>query len=243
MREHAGSLNIQSARLSIDPEADPIADSTQTTSVSILKVGGSVLTLPDLVDRLQHVIQKFGIAGPVLVTGGGSAADTIRRLQPICGLSSEVAHWLAIDSMTQNAQWLARLHRQIVCVPDRDSAQAAIVSGLLPALHCTAFLRHEELPLEDSSAAAPQIMTECRLPCSWSVTSDSIAAWIAARWPAARLWMLKSCDAGASDLKTLAKEGRVDRFFPHVAAELSELHWINLRSAPDVDQWPCDFRT
>ena len=130
MREHAGSLNIQSARLSIDPEADPIADSTQTTSVSILKVGGSVLTLPDLVDRLQHVIQKFGIAGPVLVTGGGSAADTIRRLQPICGLSSEVAHWLAIDSMTQNAQWLARLHRQIVCVPDRDSAQAAIVSGL-----------------------------------------------------------------------------------------------------------------
>ena len=239
MREHAGSLNIQSARLLTDPEADPIADSTQTASVSILKVGGSVLTLPDLYDRLQHVIRHFGIAAPVLVTGGGSAADTIRRLQPVCGLSSEVAHWLAIDAMTQNARWLSRLHRQMVCVPDRDAANAAIINGLLPVLDCTTFLRHEELPLKGSSAAeaASQIMTECRLPCSWSVTSDSIAAWIAARWPAARLWMLKSCDAGASDLKTLAVEGRVDHFFPHVAAELSERHWINLRSAPDVDQW------
>lgn len=242
MRELAGSLNIRSARSLTDPEADPIAENTQTAPVSILKVGGSLLTLPDLVDRLQHVIRHFAIAAPVLIIGGGAAADKIRDLQPLCGLTAEAAHWLAIHAMTENARWLGRLHRQIVRIPDRETAKSALLNGLIPALDCTAFLRREELPLRDWSAAT-QIMTECRLPCSWSVTSDSIAAWIAARWPSASLWMLKSCDAGAADLGVLAAEKRVDRCFPDVAANISELHWINLRSAADVDQWWCDVGT
>jgi 5-(aminomethyl)-3-furanmethanol phosphate kinase len=241
MRELAGSLNIRSARSLTETGADPIAESTETASVSILKVGGSVLTLPDLVDRLQYVIRHFAIAAPVLIIGGGAAADKIRDLQPLCGLTAEAAHWMAIHAMTQNARWLGRLHRQIVCIPDRETAKSALLNGLLPALDCTAFLRHEELPLRDWSAAT-QFVTECRLPCSWSVTSDSIAAWIAARWPSASFWMLKSCDAGTTDLGDLAAQGRVDRCFPDVAADVSELHWINLRSAPEVDQW-CDVGT
>lgn len=47
--------------------------------VTVLKLGGSLLDLADLPDRLRSVIKMLGDNGPLLVCGGGDAADLVRR--------------------------------------------------------------------------------------------------------------------------------------------------------------------
>ncbi len=68
------------------------------------------------------------------------------------------------------------------------------------------------------------------LPRTWDITSDSVAAWIAADMGAKRLWMIKSTDPPCdSDDPTHPK---VDVRFAEFAAEIPELLWVDGRRTP-----------
>jgi len=70
-----------------------------------------------------------------------------------------------------------------------------------------------------------------RLPHSWDVTSDSIAAAAAVAWEAEELILLKSCDLPTpTGLANLAEQGQVDPYFPVAARGLRRLAWGNLRT-------------
>ena len=58
-----------------------------------------------------------------------------------------------------------------------------------------------------------QAKCRARLPRSWDVTADSIAAWIALAWQAEELVLLKSCDP-PPDRSTWIRSGYVDEYFP-----------------------------
>jgi aspartokinase-like uncharacterized kinase len=58
------------------------------------------------------------------------------------------------------------------------------------------------------------------LPCSWEVTSDSIAAWLAIQLGTEELVLFKSVSAKAADLEELSANGVVDGYFPEAAAGL-----------------------
>jgi aspartokinase-like uncharacterized kinase len=68
-----------------------------------------------------------------------------------------------------------------------------------------------------------------RLPASWDVTSDSIAAWIARQLGGAALVLLKSAEAPSRVLATLAGAGYVDAYFPIAAHGLSQIEFVDVR--------------
>ena len=70
------------------------------------------------------------------------------------------------------------------------------------------------------------------MPASWDVTSDSIAARIAAGLHASRLVLLKSASLPpGADRAEAARLGLVDPVFPSVARELKIVEYVCLREA------------
>jgi aspartokinase-like uncharacterized kinase len=63
------------------------------------------------------------------------------------------------------------------------------------------------------------VLSEPRIPASWSVTSDSLAAWLAVDIGAKRLVLVKSCalPACTDNAVALADAGIVDEAFAHFA--------------------------
>lgn len=131
----------------------------------VVKVGGSLLDLPDLAMRLQ------AWRPALFVAGGGAMADAVRRLHRIHGLPEEVSHWLALRTCTIHAHFLAHLlNLPVVSRPEQGP-------GVLDAF---AFCEADE--------ANPE-----HLPHTWEATSDSLAARVA-EVARAELVLLKSTD-------------------------------------------------
>lgn len=197
-------------------------------SITVFKLGGSLLDLPDLAVRLQNAFSKLGNDRPLVISGGGDAADIVRRWHRTFGLDEERSHWLALDAIRLNQQLLLELIPKLELVPTRQAAQVALSHDRIPLLDLAEFLRTEEALVEPTE----------RLPHCWDVTSDSLAAWVAARWPADRLILLKSVDlpdAQTDDSEQLASAGLIDSFFPQLTNSIPTIEWINLRQEGDIN--------
>jgi aspartokinase-like uncharacterized kinase len=106
----------------------------------------------------------------VVVPGGGSFADEVRRADRRFSLGDSAAHYMAILAMDQYAYLLARLAPGSALVRRRRE----IVPGRLNVIAPSAWLLRAD-----------------PLPHSWDVTSDSIAAWVAAQLSVRRLILVK----------------------------------------------------
>ena len=144
--------------------------------LTVLKVGGSLFDLPDLRARLQRYLDEQTGGRLLLVPGGGPTAQLVRGFDACHGLGEETAHWLALRALTWNAHFLAGLvpAARIVDHP-RDTV------GCVSVLDAFAFFSRDE-----------HEHPECRLPHTWAVTSDALAARAAVVGGAARLVLLKS---------------------------------------------------
>jgi aspartokinase-like uncharacterized kinase len=196
---------------------------------AVVKLGGSLLTLPDLAARLHDVVRLLHPLKVLIVVGGGAAADEIRRLDGICGLSATQAHWDAIAAMTLNANALSRVCGSLPVVSSRVAAAAAWRQHDAVLLNTNVFLREEHAQHARS------------LPESWNVSSDSIAAFVALHWPTEQLVFCKSCDLMSPNIGHLCQEGLLDQWFPNLASLLQhtgvQLRWLNLRDAlPHVER-------
>lgn len=138
--------------------------------MDVVKVGGSLFTLPDLRRRLSAFLPAL------LVPGGGALADAVRDIDRAHGLGEEASHWLALRACTVNAHFLAGL----LNLPVLDHPRRG--PGVLDPF---AFL------LADEGKAGA-------LPHSWDATSDSVAA-RAAEVAGLPLVLLKSAEPGATD--------------------------------------------
>jgi len=194
----------------------------------ILKLGGSLLTCPDLVSRLWGALETLQASRVLIVAGGGVGADLIARLQEEYSLSNEAAHWAAISVMSENAATLARIAPFLRLVTNREQAAVAWADGRTAVLDAWAFLKSKEGQGADD-----------RLPQTWDVTSDSIALWTAIRWPASRLILAKSCAPLSTSVRELVAGGSIDSWFTHVSGSCA-VEWLNLRSET-VDFVPLHF--
>lgn len=189
-------------------------------SVVVFKVGGSLLDLPDLAVRFRRVLGQLAGDQPLLICGGGAAADLVRRWHRDFDLSEERCHWLALEAIRLNQQLLLELLPECELVATRDTAASAWQRGRVPLLDLVAFVRDEESRLSAGD----------HLSHNWNVTSDSLAAWVAQRWPAQRLLLLKStCLPAAMTWPQAAKAGLVDATFPKISAKILSVEWLNLR--------------
>jgi hypothetical protein len=70
------------------------------------------------------------------------------------------------------------------------------------------------------------------LPHCWDVTSDSIAAWVATRWDASELVLLKSTDLPTNaSLDEARRMQLIDPYFHRLTNETPIVSWCNLREA------------
>jgi aspartokinase-like uncharacterized kinase len=193
-------------------------------SVAVLKLGGSLLDLADLPDRLRVVLARLDGDRPLLICGGGTAADVVRQWHAIHSLNEEQSHWLAMDSIRLNQRLLLHVLSELELVSNRAAAESVWRRGRVPLLDLMSFVGIEEAAAD---ATTP-------LSHSWSVTSDSLAGWVAIHWPASRLILLKSAELRVAEndlsFRAVADHGLIDAHFPALSRDLPPTFWCDLRS-------------
>lgn len=199
---------------------------------TLLKLGGSLLELPDLVERLLALLDGERIEQPAVVVGGGPAADLIRKYDTRFGLSAQASHRLAIHAMALNARLVAELHSGFVLISTPE--EFANFTERVAVAERVAII--DPVPMLASLEAS---FPDAMLPDSWDTTSDSIAAWMCSRLNLSRLLLLKSADLpfDASDSaincqQALLGHQLVDRQFAAASRDVGIVDWCNLRSTP-----------
>lgn len=194
-------------------------------SIVAFKIGGSLLSLPNLGTRLRRLLALRPESRPLLIVGGGPVADVVREWDRLHGLGEERSHRLALRSLDLCESLLLELLPEARLAPDRFAAQAAWNQGGLPVVRCRGVLEEEPEAWE--------------LPHSWRATSDSIAAWIAACWRVDELVLAKSLELPPRmSLAEAARAGLVDAYFPQLAHRVRALSWCDLRAeTPTIRPW------
>ena len=192
------------------------------SSLTVIKVGGSLFDWPELARRLTEMIDAHQASHReerlVLIAGGGPAADVVRALDCVHNLGDRRAHRLALHAMDLTAIILAELLDGTVVVSTLDAFRAVCSNDSIPILAPRLILDE----IDSSGQDGP--------PASWDVTSDSIAAWMALHIGADRLILLKSAPlpSGASRVEA-ARLALVDPMLPIVAGPLARVEYMNLR--------------
>lgn len=190
------------------------------SELHVIKLGGSLLDLPDLLARVDVIRREFGEERAVLVVGGAEAADVVRRFDAVHHLDEGEAHWLAIRAMQFNAHLIAAVLRDCVIVHETAELNAAWKGGRIAIIDPLDWLMREQ----------SQGIT---IPHRWTFTSDSIAAHVAVQVQASKLTLLKStllrANTAANLVQQASREGIVDADFEVASQPLTQIEIINLR--------------
>ena len=172
----------------------------------IVKLGGSLLGAEELTHWLE-LLARYSDGKIIIVPGGGIFADAVREAQKLTHLDDKSVHKLAVMAMDQYGELLASLNPKIVTasseleIAERGFQHRAII--WLPS----------KMVCADES-----------IPANWQVTSDSLAAWLAAKLNAEHLVLVKSAAfktrrlhgneiSNQISLETLIKDDVVDMHF------------------------------
>lgn len=188
--------------------------------VHVVKLGGSLLDLPELVPRFTGWREEeLGPRG-VLVVGGGDAADVVRAYDKAFKLDEEAAHWLAVRAMQLNAHCLAAVLPRCRLVTNAVGCEIAWRAGELAVIDPLVWLEREHVE-------------GVLIPHRWTFTSDSIAAHVATRLSARQLTLLKSTlPKGDCGPECAAGLGVVDEDFPFACGGVPRVQLVNLRELP-----------
>ena len=163
----------------------------------VVKLGGSFAFSKHLRDWIAAVASCAGRV--VIVPGGGPFADTVRSAQRRMGFGDRAAHEMAILAMEQYGRALASLDIRLSPADTVEAIRDDLDAGRVPVwMPARLALRADDI--------AP----------SWDVTSDSLAAWLAGRIGARRLFLVKHIEPRlrAAPIDELAAIGVVDAELP-----------------------------
>lgn len=196
---------------------------------AIWKLGGSLFDLPDLAERIHRLLAERSPSLPVvIIPGGGMFADSVRKMDQVHQLDPLASHHLALDAMHLSASLIAALLTQPV-VSDLTSQQTSLQQWKTtqgePSLQVWDVI-------DSWNTLLPEIEMTCGpIPSDWRLTSDSIAAALAAHWDAEEMILVKSIDRPYDvSWDDLANAGAVDEVFPQVAPHVHRIDWVNLRA-------------
>ena len=196
--------------------------------VRVLKLGGSLLDLPDLARRFGRWLDRQEPGANVMIVGGGTLADAIRAADCTHALGDAAAHALCLQVMGVTAA----LGQQIFARSQLRTGLSQIdrrPDSPLQILDVQDVLNEPSQPSLNGCDSKHEAEFGLALPQSWQVTSDSIAAHVAGRLGADELVLLKSAlPASGITSQQLADGGFVDPHFPHVLGGF-EVRVVNLR--------------
>ncbi len=185
----------------IENDMTHASESSRQRRTRVVKVGGSLFRNSGFEQRLANWLDANPDYNHLLICGGGELVDVLRLWHKRHSLSGDAAHWGAVSLMDEVAKLLASLVpacRLIRLDPGSLELPQGNAIGLV-----SDFLRNRS-----------------GLPTDWQVTSDSLAAEIAAVFGNLELVLLKSSAPDSRDIKVWAASGYVDPYFPEAAASL-----------------------
>lgn len=187
-------------------------------SFVVYKLGGSLLDLPDLGERVKKLWETRSRSETrLLIVGGGKIADVVREWDARFHLGDEDAHELAVQSLRLSEDLIFRMIPRLQPVCDR-----------VDILH----LEEGETGL----ISVPDLLDAAEeeghlLPKNWEFTTDAISAWVCGYVIAAELVLLKSVDCPSGRTVTQLSRGElIDGEFPNFCDGEYRVTWINLRS-------------
>ena len=179
----------------------------------VVKLGGSLLGSPAGLSALKgwlDTLVQFGDGKVVIVPGGGLFADAVRDAQAKTGITDEIAHQMAVVAMDQYATLMQGLNPQL-----------AVASSELEIAECG--WQHRAIVWKPSS----MVLADEDLPKTWDLTSDSLAAWLAAKLNAEHLLVVKSVTSPAGMTSgDLVANGTVDPCFPQYVLNHAFSTWL-----------------
>ena len=188
-------------------------------SMWVVKIGGSLLGSPEL-ERWLSLFAKHSDGKIIIVPGGSLFADAVRQAQKLSNISDKCAHKLAVLAMDQFGLLLANMCPQLV------TASTALEIDERAWQHRGIIWLPSQMVLADES-----------IPENWSVTSDSLAAWLADKLNATQLVLLK-CEKpndSSLDLRLVTESGLVDVAFSHFVLNKTFGSWMLKKS--DVEHF------
>ncbi|MBN01650.1 MAG: hypothetical protein CMJ77_21265 [Planctomycetaceae bacterium] len=199
------------------------------TPERIVKVGGSLFHSDHVGNHVNRWLASQPTKKTVLIAGGGVWADQVRKLYARGGISTDDAHWHAIRSMRLTSFLLSR----VTGWAWHDNHERLL----------SAIRQNQDNPItydaEDFLRTHEPYASGTKLPHSWEVTSDSIAARLAQVCQASELVLLKSVAADSSDLDAIAQQNVVDDFFPQIGKALRR-NGVAIRLEPLVSDASSD---
>ncbi|MFA6178746.1 MAG: amino acid kinase family protein [Methylophilaceae bacterium] len=176
----------------------------------VVKLGGSLLGSPEL-EKWLEVFTRHGDGKVVIVPGGGIFADAVREAQKLSDFSDLVAHKMAVMAMDQYGVMMTGLNPKLATaaseleIAERGWQHRAIV--WLPS---------------------KMVCADDAIPASWQVTSDSLAAWLAAKLNADHLILVKQQRPTVAQISVdrLIKDGMLDEQFGDFTAGQSFKTWV-----------------
>lgn len=196
----------------------------------VVKLGGSLLTLPQLPKRLIQWLADQPPAQSLFVVGGGPMVDAVREVAAAYEYDQQFLHWLCIDLLESSFQLVAAQlpeWRQICTDTELQQEVERHRSNTQPA--GPALVRVPAYYTRHNEAGLP-----LRLPMSWDTTSDSLSALLAHVVAADDLVLLKACPVRCQaalslcDWQELADLGVVDPAFPRSIRGLKRVRCANL---------------
>ena len=189
----------------------------------VVKLGGGLLGDPMLTRWLRAVAKAGGRV--VVVPGGGPFADAVRQAQGTLDFDDSAAHRMALLAMAQYGIALCGLEPGLrPAATPRDIAET-LARGVTPV-----WLPGAMAP------GAPDV------PEDWTVTSDSLAAWLASRLGARALALVKRGTTGGA-YQPEHHAPLLDAAFPRFAAAFpGAIHLLGHDTPGALEGWLADKR-
>ena len=186
----------------------------------VIKLGGSLFDTPELRSWMQALADYSKQVPIVIVPGGGPFADQVRLANSHYKLKDKTAHHMALLAMKQFGLLLADIEPKA----DLINTNRRITSPL------SVWVPDDDLTQEPN------------LKHSWSVTSDSIALWLASQLTAQTLLLIKRAHTDTTSVNTLIQERVIDPAFSDMLAEYKIdtkiLHYQDFGSVDTFSQRP-----
>jgi aspartokinase-like uncharacterized kinase len=180
----------------------------------LVKIGGSLERAPALRSWIE-ASGRFGLGRVIVVPGGGSFANEVRSAQVHWGFSDSAAHHMALLAMEQFGLLLADMEPRL-----KAARSDTEIRNALEAQHVPVWL------------PSAMVLADPALPQSWSLSSDSLAAWLAGQINASHLVMVKSVNVDGPEvsLAQLQASGVVDGDFSRMIRDKAFATWIAARN-------------
>lgn len=183
----------------------------------VVKLGGSLWDSPCLMDWLERLVEIPDRV--VIVPGGGPFADQVRVGQARWDFDDATAHEMALLAMEQMAMMLCALRPGLVTAADPDAIHGALARGQVPIW----------LP-------SRMVLADPAIAADWTVTSDSLAAWLGSRLDVHGLLLVKSAELSPTNanIAGLQRSGVLDAAFDSYAHRLDCPVWVVSRARSDA---------